>query len=168
MELVTLDEKGLAYVKVIAAMVIVGSSVVAGKIMVQHIPIFLASEFRFLVASIIFIPLLMIKEGIPSLDKKDFVILFLQSLTGVFLFSLFMLYGLKFTTAMEAGIITSTLPAMVALLAFFLLKEKLTRNKMIGVLFAILVILILNTSGVFTEVRVGPLELLGNLLILER
>ncbi|MFC0561390.1 DMT family transporter [Halalkalibacter alkalisediminis] len=161
-----MDEKVLAYLKIIAAMVIVGSSVVAGKILVQTMPIFIASELRFLVASLILVPLLIIKEGIPSLNKKDIIILFFQSLTGVFLFSVFMLYGLKFTTAMEAGIITSTLPAMVALLAFFIIKEKLTSNKIVGVLTAILGIVILNISGVFNEVIVGPLEFLGNMLIL--
>ncbi|MFC0468995.1 DMT family transporter [Halalkalibacter kiskunsagensis] len=161
-----MNEKVSAYLKVIGAMVIVGSSVVAGKIMVQNIPIFIASELRFLVASIILVPLLIRKEGIPSLSKKDTAILFFQSLTGVFLFSIFMLYGLKLTTAMEAGIITSTLPAIVALLAFFIIKEKLTRNKVIGILIAILGILILNIAGVLTEMRVGPLEILGNLLIL--
>ncbi|OIJ22409.1 EamA family transporter [Anaerobacillus alkalidiazotrophicus] len=159
-------KKVLPYFKVIAAMVIVGSSVVAGKILIQTMPIFLASELRFLVASLILVPLLIFKEGIPSLNKKDIVILFFQSLTGVFLFSVFMLYGLKFTTALEAGIITSTLPAMVALLAFFIIKEKLTKNKIVGILTAILGVIILNFAGVMNEMRVGHLELLGNLLIL--
>ncbi|MDL4839436.1 DMT family transporter [Aquibacillus rhizosphaerae] len=161
-----MNEKVLAYLKVIAAMVIVGSSVVTGKILIQTMPIFLASELRFLVASLILVPLLIFKEGIPSLNKKDIVILFFQSFTGVFLFSIFMLYGLKFTTAMEAGLVTSTLPAMVALLAYFITKEKLTRNKIVGILTAILGVIILNISGVVHEMQVGNLKILGNLLVL--
>ncbi|MEM5590729.1 hypothetical protein AAHH67_01400 [Niallia circulans] len=46
-----MSERIVAYLKVIAAMTIVGSSVVAGKILIQTMPIFLASELRFLVAS---------------------------------------------------------------------------------------------------------------------
>ncbi|WP_416150274.1 DMT family transporter [Salipaludibacillus sp. HK11] len=160
-----MNEKVLAYLKVIAAMVIVGSSVVVGKILIQTMPIFLASELRFLVASLILVPLLIFKEGIPSLNKKDIVVLFFQSLAGVFLFSIFMLYGLKFTTAMEAGIVTSTLPAMVALLAYFILKEKLTRNKIVGILTAILGVIVLNVSGI-NEMEGDNLKMLGNLLIL--
>lgn len=71
-----MSERIVAYLKVIAAMTIVGSSVVAGKILIQTMPIFLASELRFLVASLILVPLLIYKEGIPSLSKRDIVILF--------------------------------------------------------------------------------------------
>ena len=166
MELVILSERIVAYLKVITAMTIVGSSVVAGKILIQTMPIFLASELRFLVASLILVPLLIYKEGIPSLSRRDIVILFFQSLTGVFLFSIFMLYGLKYTTAMEAGIVTSTLPAMVALLAYFIIKEKLTRNKIAGIITAILGVIILNVSGVMQEISGNHLEIVGNFLVL--
>lgn len=166
MELVRLNERVLAYLKVIAAMVIVGSSVVAGKVLIQTMPIFLASELRFLVASLILVPLLIFKEGIPSLSKKEIVILFFQSLTGVFLFSILMLYGLRFATATEAGIVTSTLPAMVALLAYFIIKEKLTKNKVIGILTAVLGVIILNVSRSIHMMWDGHLEILGTLLIL--
>ncbi|MDQ0337688.1 drug/metabolite transporter (DMT)-like permease [Caldalkalibacillus uzonensis] len=161
-----MSDRAIAYFKVMTAMVIVGSSVVAGKVMVQSIPIFIASELRFLVASIILVPLLIVKEGIPLVNKNDLFILFLQSLTGVFLFSIFMLYGLKFTTAMEAGIITSALPAIVALLSLLILKEKLNSHTVIGILFAVSGVLILNISDVFTELERGALPILGNTLII--
>lgn len=54
--------------KVIVAMSTVGSSVVAGKLIVQRFPIFLANELRFLVATIILIPLWIsrISNSIPD------------------------------------------------------------------------------------------------------
>lgn len=144
---------------------IVGSSVVAGKLVVQSFPVFLASGLRFFIASIILVPLLIKLEGIPSMSMNDFFIIFLQSLSGVFLFSVFMLYGLKLTTAIEGGMITSTTPAVVGGLAFLLLKEKLTKNIGVGILLAVLGTLAINLSGSFTAVESGSAPVLGNLLI---
>ncbi|MGG2091794.1 DMT family transporter [Bacillus sp. S13(2024)] len=152
-------------VKIILAMVIVGSSVVAGKLIVQSFPVFVASELRFLVATLILIPLLIKFEGIPSISKRDFFILFLQALFGVFLFNIFMLYGLKLTTAIEGGIITSIIPAVTGGIAFLLLKEKLTKNIGIGIMLAILGTLAINVFGSSSNVARGSSHVLGNLLI---
>lgn len=146
-------------------MIIVGSSVVAGKLVVQSFPIFLASELRFLVAIIILVPLLIKVEGIPSIHKKDFIFLFLQALSGVFLFNIFMLYGLTKTTAIEGGIITSTIPAVTGVLSFFILKEKLTANVMIGILLAVLGMVIINVYGVLSNIGNSSSSLFGNFLI---
>lgn len=42
----------------------------------------------------------------------------------VFLFNIFLLYGVKSTGAVESGIITSTTPAMVGIISFLFLKER--------------------------------------------
>ncbi|RJS58915.1 DMT family transporter [Bacillus sp. PK3_68] len=151
--------------KIMLAMIIVGSSVVAGKLMVQSFPVFLASELRFLIATIIMVPLLIKMEGIPTISKSDFFILFLQALSGVFLFNILMLYGLKLTTAMEGGIITSTIPAVTGGLAALFLKEKLTKNVSIGILLAVLGTSIINGFTSFSSIERGSSPLLGNLLI---
>ncbi|MFC0562552.1 DMT family transporter [Halalkalibacter alkalisediminis] len=161
-----MNERISAHLKIIFAMAIVGSSVVAGKLLVESFPVFLASELRFLIAALILVPLLLKIEGIPAFSKKDIGILFLQALSGVFLFSIFMLYGLKYTTAMEGGIITSTLPAVVAVIAFIMLKEKLTRFTIIGILLAVGGTLAINISGAFSDIERGAAPILGNLLII--
>lgn len=146
-------------------MIIVGSSVVAGKLITQSFPVFLASELRFLVAIIIMVPLLIKLEGFPSINKRDFLILLLQALSGVFLFSIFMLYGLTLTTAIEAGIITSTIPAVTGGLAFLYLKEKLTKSVGVGILLAVIGTLIINVFGSFSNIERGSYPIVGNLLI---
>ncbi|WP_025025626.1 DMT family transporter [Caldalkalibacillus mannanilyticus] len=161
-----MNQNILASFKIILAMTIVGSSVVAGKLLVQSFPVFLASELRFLLAVLILLPLLLYREGFPTLTKKEVVILFLQSATGVFLFSLCMLYGLKYTTATEGGILTSTLPAVVAVIAFFILKERVSKYAMIGILLAVLGTTAVNISGIFAIDQRGAAPLLGNMLIL--
>ncbi|WP_342504933.1 DMT family transporter [Sporosarcina sp. FSL K6-2383] len=160
-----MNEQLIPRLKIILAMIIVGSSVVAGKLIVQSFPVFLASELRFLVATIILVPILIKFEGFPSITKRDLLILFLQALSGVFLFNIFILYGLKITTAIESGIITSTIPAVTGVLAFFFLKEKLTKKVIIGILLAVLGTLTINIFGSFSVVERGTSPLFGNILI---
>jgi drug/metabolite transporter (DMT)-like permease len=145
-------------------MAIVGSSVVAGKLILSSFPIFLASEFRFIIATLILIPLLLWREKrIAVIKPKILLILFLQALTGVFLFNIFMLYGLKFTTAIEAGVITSTLPAIIGIISFVFLKERLTPKKTIGIILAVIGVLLMNViSGGSSSIN----SLLGNSLII--
>lgn len=147
-------------------MIIVGSSVVAGKLITQSFPVFLASELRFLVAAIVMVPLLIKVEGFPSISKRDFLILFLQALSGVFLFSIFMLYGLTLTTAIEAGIITSTIPAVTGGLAFLFLKEKISKSVGVGIMLAVIGTFIINVIGSLSIIERGSYPIYGNLLIL--
>ncbi len=77
-----------------------------------------------------------------------------------------MLYGLSQTSAIEAGIITSTMPACTAVLSIFLLKEKLKKNIMIGILLAVLGTVIMNASSLFTRVDNFSPSLIGNMLVL--
>ncbi len=147
------------------AMCIVGSSVVAGKLIVQGFPLFLASELRFLVATIILVPILLLVEGVPLLQKKDYLYLFLQALSGVFLFNICMLYGLTRTTATEAGLITSLVPACTGVLSFFLLREKLTKNAVIGICIAMMGVMTINASGLLDITETTFLSMAGNLLV---
>lgn len=67
----------IACIKISLAMAIVGSSVVIGKLVTASFPIFLASELRFLIATIIPVSLLYYKEKqIPLISKKYMFVLF--------------------------------------------------------------------------------------------
>lgn len=149
--------------KVILAMTIVGSSVVVGKLIIQSFPVFLANELRFLVASAVLVPLWMKVEGFSVLARKDYLSIFLQALFGVFLFNVLMLNGLSLTSAIEAGIITSTLPACTAALSVFLLKEHFTRNIGLGILMAVFGTVLINVTSIST---IDLPSLACNLLIL--
>ncbi|GAE28786.1 hypothetical protein JCM9152_119 [Halalkalibacter hemicellulosilyticusJCM 9152] len=148
----------------ILAMFLAGSSVVTNKVLVESVPVFVASELRFVVATVILVPLLFIYEEVTKVCKKELFILFLQALTGVFLFSVCMLYGLKYTTALEGGIITSTLPAVTAICAFFILREKPSLKVLIGIGVTVIGLACIQTAGV-SQVGGGVAPLIGNGLI---
>nr|WP_027414750.1 DMT family transporter [Aneurinibacillus terranovensis] len=155
-----------AYIKMSVAMAIVGSFIVANKVITGVFPVFLASELRLSIGAVTLIFLLYIKEKrFPCISRRDLFLFIFQTFVGVFMFSIFMLYGLKFTTGIESGIITSTTPAVVGLISFFFLKERLTWNHVIGILCAVLGTMAINVVGAFSNTAHGAHALFGNLLI---
>lgn len=154
------------YVELSSAMVFVGSFVVASKVITTSFPVFLAAMLRFAIASAILLPMLLKAEhGFPSLGKKDVSILFLQAFAGNFLFSLFLLYGLKLTSAAESGIILGTTPVVIGLIALLFLREPLTLTGGIGMLIATLGIGAINSIGTAPSAGQGSNPLLGNILV---
>jgi drug/metabolite transporter (DMT)-like permease len=100
-----------------------------------------------------------IKEKI---DKKDFLRLIFCGLLGVAANQLLFFHGLNLTSPIDASIIITSIPVLVVIFSFFILKEKITTNKLLGIsigsLGAILLIWYGNKSG-------GTSSLLGNLFI---
>lgn len=74
-----------------------------------------------------------------------------------------MLYGVIYTTATSAGIITSALPSLIALLAWLWLRERLSRRAIVAVVFAAVGIAVLNLQDAGIS---GKSNVLGNLLVL--
>jgi len=155
-----------AYLELSIAMFIVGSSVVVGKSLVASLPIFLLLGLRLGISTMILVPLVLWSEGrrILLISKKQWLILGMQALTGVFLFNLFLLYGLRLTSAVESGIILSTTPAMIALLSVFLLGERVSSSTWLGISLSVLGIIIINVVG--GQQEIGNFSFLGNMLIL--
>lgn len=154
-----------AYINLTLAMVIVGSSVVAGKIMVAELPVFLASAMRFVLALAILIPLLWLREGgLPKISLRSWGKLAIQSLCGSFLFTVFLLYGLTHTGPTSAGIITSTTPACMGIIAWLFLRDRPSLKTGTGIVLSVLGVIVINSvqgGGIS-----GSNPLLGNGMVL--
>jgi len=156
-----------AYLSLTVAMVIVGSSVVIGKLVVSSFPVFLAAGLRFAIGTLVLFPILLKREGlnVPALNKRDWILLFLQAVTGAFLFTVFLFYGLKLTNAAEAGIITSLAPAVVGVLSFLFLREKLSFNKIAGITLAVCGVLLSTGLGSNSGAEQQTVSWMGYLLV---
>ncbi|NJM33811.1 MAG: DMT family transporter [Rhodomicrobium sp.] len=95
-----------------------------------------------------------------DLSRADRGYIFLQALCGGLLYMVLMLYGLRYTSAMSAGIITSTVPVCVALLAVILLGERFGARTAVALALAVLGILAVNTAS--PRADIAPAPLLGN------
>lgn len=67
-----------------------------------------------------------------KLTRKDWSLAILQGLLVGALFNVLFLAGLSYTSAASAGIISSSLPAIITLFAVLFLKERLTQKKLIA------------------------------------
>lgn len=128
-----------AYAAMTVSMAIVGSSVVVGKLVTSAFPVFLASALRFALASLLLAPALWLREGgfARRLSRREGWALFGVSLTGVFLFNVCMLYGLRWTTAAASGIVTSATPALIVLFSYLLLGERLDARRIAAMVFTV-------------------------------
>jgi drug/metabolite transporter (DMT)-like permease len=153
-------------VQLALAMMVTGSHVVVGKLVIRSFPIFFASGTTLGLASLIFVLLLLAKEGrFPRIGWRDLGLLAAQAFAGLFLFRIATLKGLEFTGGIEAGIILSTTPAVIGLISFVFLREKTHWNKIAAVVLAFLGILIINLSGVAGDPDPGVRPILGSVLL---
>ncbi len=101
-----------------------------------------------------------IKEKV---DKKDFPLLILCGLLGVATNQLLFFHGLSLTSPIDASIIITAVPVMVLIFSAFLLKEKITQNKLIGIIIGAIGAVLLIWYGNKTE---GTSSVLGNTYVL--
>ncbi len=159
--------KFYAYINLSLAMIIVGSSVVFGKIITNSFPVFLASGLRFAIASLMMLPILLkVEKKLFNISKKDFINLITMAFCGQFIFTFLVLLGLRYTSAIEAGIITSTSPGMMVIVTYLLFNEKPGMVHMASV--CLVVIGIINVNGFFNleGLSTNTSHLFGNALMI--
>jgi drug/metabolite transporter (DMT)-like permease len=147
----------------IAAMLLVGSNVGIGKSIVGSVPVPLLALLRFVIALAVLWPLLRWPK-MKRVARGEWINLFLQALFGTFGFTLLMLNGVARTSAVAAGVITSTIPAVVALFAWLFLKEKPGGRAFVSIALAILGVLVINVAQSGNAGEPGSLS--GNLMVL--
>ena len=152
-------------VEVVLAMGLAGSSVVVGKLLSVRIPVFLSVEISLLAALAAIIPAQVVRRReLLLLGGRELAYMFLQALFGIVLFRAFTLSGLRFTSAVNAGVITSAAPAVMAVLARVVLGERMGRTGALGVGLAVAGLLLINVRGLASGMEPGHLA--GNLLVL--
>ncbi|WP_373378067.1 DMT family transporter [Cupriavidus nantongensis] len=150
----------------IASMALVGSNVGLGKSIIAHVPVLLFALLRFVIAVVCLAPWYR-PARMRQVSRGEWLNLFLQAFFGTFLFTLLMLNGVRLTSAMAAGVITSTIPATVALLSWLLLRERLSRRTLVSVLLAVAGITVLNIARCDSHgAGAGSQAWLGNLMIM--
>ncbi len=135
-----------SYLALASAMLIVGTSVVASKVVTETMPIYTASALRFLFAAAILLVMVRRAGGIPHLPVRLHLVVATQALAGLVVFNVLLLLGLERTTAIASGIITSSTPAAIALMSVAL-GDRLKPAGWLGVSLAMLGIVIVNLFG---------------------
>ena len=118
------------YAMLIIAMAFWGGSWVSAKLTVAIAPPMTIGFFRFFVASILFLVLLLITEPESRrfFKRENLKLLFLVGATGIFGYGILFLTGMRFTTAAQGSIIAGFNPATVSLVAHIVHKERLSKK----------------------------------------
>lgn len=106
-------------------MSLVGSYVALSKPLVAVFPVFLLAWLRFGIGGAAMAHWLRKPMGEIALTAQTRWLLFLESFLGNFLFSICMLFGVSMTSAVSAGVIMASIPAVVALLSWLFLGERI-------------------------------------------
>ncbi|MBN8486408.1 MAG: DMT family transporter [Burkholderiales bacterium] len=127
----------LAYASLASSMALVGSYVGLSKLLVAVLPVFLLAWLRFGMAAVAMLGWLKRAPHEPALGPRERRLLFWESFLGNFLFSICMLYGVAATSAVAAGVVMATIPALVALLSWLFLGERIGRRVALGIACAV-------------------------------
>lgn len=102
--------------------------------------------FRVLGATLLF---WIVKWMLPTqkIERKDYLLLAFCGLFGVAINQLCFFYGLNLSSAINSGIIMTTNPVLVIILAYFVIKEKITISKIAGILIAASGAILLTLAG---------------------
>jgi drug/metabolite transporter (DMT)-like permease len=133
-----------------------------GPVTVAFIPMILST--------VIFLPLLWMENKRRKVSMrwrwKDIRFFLLPGLIGIFLMQYAYTVGSRLTLAANAGIITLTIPVMVAIFASFMLNERLNIVRVVSFILAIAGVLLTSVSEIscadFTQIQ----YLTGNLIFL--
>ena len=115
----------VAYFCLALSMSLTGSYVALSKPLVAALPVLLLAWMRFGIAGVAMLPWLRKPADEAPLTPQTRRLLFLESFLGNFLFSIFMLYGISMTSAVSAGVVMASIPAVIALMSWMFLRERI-------------------------------------------
>lgn len=158
------------YLLLASGMAIFGSGTPISKIVTDAFPVFLASGARMLLAVLALLPVVVVIErrreepsALRSLSRADWLRLGGIAVAGMFLFSVFMLYGMKEVSGAIGGIVMATTPAVTAAGAVLFLRDELDRWKALAIGAAVGGVVAVNLGG--SGGGSGDDVLLGSLLV---
>lgn len=154
----------ISYLCLGASMALVGSYVALSKVLVLVFPIFLLAWLRFGIAAVAMAGWVRRPRAEAPLNARDRRLLFLESFFGNFLFSVCMLFGVSMSTALAAGVIMAAIPAVVALLSWLILRERITGRVAASIACAVGGIALVSLTR--HDGAAGGGSLWGNLLLL--
>jgi drug/metabolite transporter (DMT)-like permease len=160
-------EKIKGHLYLMGGFALAGTSVVAARLLAGRLGTFSITALSLAFALLGLLPFCAarLRGTLAGLHARQWLLLGAQAGCGIFLFRMFLLQGMLRTSAGEAGILTGATPAITALLAALVLRERLGWRSLAGIALSVAGIVFLQgvaQSGAGFERS----HLVGNLLVL--
>jgi drug/metabolite transporter (DMT)-like permease len=138
----------ITYGMLIIATATWGSAFIAGKVAVQSFEPATVAFLRFLGAAILLFPLMWIMEKNPKkITLKDYGLFAILGLTGIALYNICFFIATKQAPVIKSSLFIASNPVLIVLLSGLFLKEKITRNHIIGMVIALTGVTFIITEG---------------------
>ncbi len=149
-----MKEKRIAYLFVLIAALLWGSTPAVGKLLIKDLNNLQVMLFIFFIASITLFFMVLFQKKLPSIKKlktKDFFTFFYMGFLGIFMYNLLFYGALMFSSAQSAFIANYTWPVWIVIFSILILKEKFEYKKLIGVLLGFFGVYFAVTKGNLTS-----------------
>ncbi|OIJ18986.1 EamA family transporter [Anaerobacillus alkalidiazotrophicus] len=141
-----------------------GSAFIAGKIAIESFEAATVAFFRFLGAVILLFPLMWYKErNIPKPTKEDWFLFALLGLTGICFYNIFFFLASKHAPVIKSSLFIASNPVLIIILSALFLKEKILKNQVVGLVFALFGVSFIITNGnlsIFLTMAFEPIDLI--------
>ncbi|PED95377.1 DMT family transporter [Bacillus toyonensis] len=146
--------KNKVYAQLLGFAIFTGGAFNASKYAVQYFEAIHIAAWRFGIAALVMLCLLKIRKDFEwEVWRQNRAYYLLLGIVGVFGFNFFFFLGMKYTEAMNGALIMSTNPLVTTLLASVILREKIVKSQVIGMLLALLGVVFVLTQGSFTALQ---------------
>lgn len=151
----------IALLAIIAAAFIGSSNGIAVKIAVRELDPLFTTFLRCIVAFVLIFPLFIRENKYFDSNTTKVVMLSLLSVVHILLFA----YGIVYTTVIEAGILYTLSPVLALITSYFLLKEPITKGKILSIVLGLIGAVIIILSPFSGEATILKGSIVGNSII---
>jgi drug/metabolite transporter (DMT)-like permease len=129
-------------------MIVFGSATPVSKLVADAMPVFIGASLRVMIGALVLAPFAWgARRAVQKLNRRDWVLVALIALFGMFGFSVFMLLGMSLISGVAGSIVMATTPAVTALAAVAIFGEQPTWRKIAAVVLAVVGVVILHATG---------------------
>lgn len=156
-----MSDSKIAIIAVIVAGIL-GSAVagIAKKGLIE-IPPYSYTFLRFFVASLCILPFFVHQKGHKSAKMRELIPTSLFATVNV----LFFIIGVSLTTANVGSVIYAAVPLLIAIILYFLFKERLSKRKELGIVVGFVGVLFITLLPLFEKGNPFAGNLLGNIFL---
>ncbi|MGE7673125.1 DMT family transporter [Lysinibacillus sp. NPDC094403] len=146
--------------------VFTGATFNLAKYSVHYFSAASAAAWRFGIAALVMVLILGFQKQIKIRTiKTHWKMYILLGIIGIFGFNTFFFLGMKYTSPLNGALIMGTNPLVTAFFAYFILKNPITKQQMLGITFALVGVILVLTQGSLEIIQTLSISK-GDLLIL--
>lgn len=153
------------HLQLLAVALFWGGTWVAGRVAVGEASPLAVASWRFLLATLALGALVVLRQGWPRWNRQQWLLVFALGASGIFLYNVCFLYGLKYIEAGRGALVVALTPAVIALTDWLIHGARMSARKALGIVIAMAGCLLVVTKGEPGALLHGAVGL-GELLII--